>query len=180
MKIEISLSRKIGLGFAAGLLVLIFVGIVSFLSTQHFTRAAAMVAQSHQVMMLLEATLGDVVTAESESRGFILAGDVSFLKVYEQNVMDTAEDLQQLHLLVIDRNIHEKLNEFEQLIKARLTRIEYFVELRKAQGFGDVFTSGLNIGKQMMDNLRKVTDEVEDMERHLIVEREQRMQALAR
>ena len=79
MKLRLSLGRKISLGFAMGLPIVLLIGTVSIVSTLEFRDSARIVAQSHRIMTGLARLLGDVASAESEARGFVVTGDERYL-----------------------------------------------------------------------------------------------------
>ncbi len=179
MKKTANIARKITFGYLLGLMVLIFIGIVTYRSIREFERAAAVVAQSQRILMLVEATMGDVLTAESEARGFVIMGDGSFLSVYEKNVADTAADMRQLRELVMSPEVRVQLDEFERLITARLERLVELVQVRKTRTFNQLISTTPSVGKHLMDDLRKQSDLIEKLEYRLIAEREQRTKTLA-
>lgn len=178
MKVDVSLSRKIAFGFAAGLLVLIIIGIASFLGIRELTEAAKVVAQSHRIMTTIEATLGDVVSAESEARGFVITGDERYLKLYRTARGEVEGDLARLRGLAIDRKVLSRLTELERLTRERLDRLQKTVSIRKLEGIGAVLVVA-GPGKKLMDELRVVINSIEDSENELIRQREAQTHALA-
>jgi signal transduction histidine kinase len=178
MKIELSLSRKIALGFMMGVMILIFVGIVSYYGIREFTRSAAVVTQSHRVMTTIQETLGDVVSAESEVRGFIITGDERYLTLYKVALDEVENDLVRLRNLVTDVTIHARLDNLERLTRDRLDRLKKTVTIRRLEGLeGAVVAAGP--GKKLMDELRTVIYGIEDIENQLVSKREQETRSLA-
>ena len=178
MKMEISLSRKIAFGFAIGLLILIVIGLASYRNTREFTESAAVVAQSHRVMTLLSATLEDIVSAESEVRGYIITGDERYLKLYRQAVSEIEGDFKDLRSSVADDNIHRRVNDLALLTRKRLERLQTTITTRKLEGFEAVLEI-TGPGKKLMDELRQVITDINRTENNLLNERKAREEALA-
>ena len=179
MKIEISLSRKIALGFTMGLLILIIIGAVSYLGVREFIRSTAIVTQAHRIMTALEATLGDVVSAESETRGFFITGSNNFFKSYQTSAGEVEQDFTQLHELVVGGHLKPHLDDFERLTHERMARLKKVTEAQQAHGPGTKIDAS-GSGKLKMDEIRHVVDEMEKSEDQLINERDQAVQKLAR
>lgn len=179
MKNEISLSRKIALGFTMGLLILIVIGAVSYLGVREFIRSTAIVTQAHRIMTALESTLGDIVSAESETRGFFITGSNDFFKSYQTSAGEVEQDFAQLHELVVEGNLKQGLNDFERLSHERMARLKKVVEAQQAHGPGTKIEAS-GSGKKKMDEIRRVVDEMEKIEEQLIGERDQAVQKLAR
>ncbi len=179
MKIETHLSQKVAIGFTLALLALVAIGFVAFQSTREFAESAAIVARTHQAITKLQEVLGDAVSAESEARGYIITGDETFLKLYDTVVTDSDKDMRMLRDLVTDPAIEKLLDQLGQLITNRLQRLGHTIETRKLQGF-DAVPKISGPGKQMMDELRRVTDEIESRERELLAERDDYAKSVAR
>ena len=178
MKVEVSLSRKIAYGFAAGLLLLIVIGIVSFVGIREFARSATFVTQSHRVMTTIEELLGDVVSAESEARGYVITGDEHYLTLYQTAFVEVEVDLVRLRGMAKDKRVLARLTDLERLTRERLDRLKKTVVIRKLEGFeGALVVAGP--GKKLMDELREVISGIEDIENALILQREQQTQVLA-
>lgn len=170
MKLVVSLSRKIGLGFAAGLVVLIFIGIVSFLGIRGFIHSAEIVTRTHRILTLIEAALGDLASAESETRGYFITGKAEYLAVYQSALNDIDQDFIQLHALVMDPRLHQRLKDFEKLARQRLERLSKIVTERQTQQS----MASLDLpsaGKALMDEIRRVVSEMQEIENELLRER---------
>lgn len=178
MKMEISLSRKIAFGFAIGLLILIVIGVASYRNTREFAESTAVVAQSHRVMTMLSATLEDIVSAESEVRGYIITGDEHYLKLYRQAVGDIEGDFKELRSSVVDESIRRRVNDLALLTRKRLERLQTTVTTRKLEGF-EAAQEATGPGKKLMDELRQAIDDINAMENRLLNERKTRAEALA-
>jgi len=179
MKIEFSLKRKIVLGYSTGLLILIMVGIVSIHSTREFTRAAVIVAESHHVMTAIENMLEDVVSAESEARGYVITGNERYLALYQQALGEVAGDFNDLRSSILDAAGRPGLDRLETLARLRLERLKTTVETRQLEGF-EAAVGIAGPGKQAMDALRQAVSEINAQEQQLLTAHDQQAQTLGR
>jgi signal transduction histidine kinase len=130
-------------------------------------------------MTTIEETLGDVVSAESEARGFVITGDERYLMLYDAALGEVESDLARLRTMIQDAKILARFNDLEHLTQERLGRLKKTVAIRKLEGIeGAVIAAGP--GKKLMDDLRAIINRIEDLENSLIKQREQENQALAR
>jgi signal transduction histidine kinase len=179
MKIELSHTRRIALGFTTGLLILIFVGIVSIHSTREFIRSALVTAQSHHVMTAIENLLEDTASAESEARGYVITGREPYLARYKQSMSEVEGDFQDLRNCVIDATGRQRLEKLEQLTQQRLERLRQTVETRKLEGLEAV----MNIsgpGKLLMESIRQVVASFNAQEQRLLTTRDEQTRTLGR
>ncbi|MFZ2643867.1 MAG: CHASE3 domain-containing protein [Verrucomicrobiia bacterium] len=178
MKLEISLSRKIAIGFALALLILAVIGAVAYHSTVQFAESADIVARSHQIVARLEATIGDLASAESEARGYVISGDERYLVLYRTSVSSVEADMKQLYAITMDSAIKERLSVLENLIQQRLGKLKISVETRKLEGL-EAASKIVGPGKRLMDEVRQAVDDIETLENKLLDERHRLAESLA-
>jgi signal transduction histidine kinase len=171
--------RTITLGFSVAILIMLAIGIVSYRSAVQFVESAEVVNQTHRILFVLQAVLADLVSAESEVRGYVITTDERFLQLYTTSVTDVEKGVKQLHQLAFDPTIREHLVAFDRLTQARLQRLKVTLQMRRQEGL-EAVRDAAGPGKKMMDNLRQVATDIENMERKLLVERDQYAKSLAR
>lgn len=179
MKLKLSLGRKIGLGFAMGLPIVLLIGAVSIVSTLEFRDSARIVAQSHRIMTGLARLLGDVASAESEARGFVVTGDERYLALYRKAIDDADMDLRDIRGRVMSAEIGSHLAQLEELLRLRLDRLNAAVETRREEGF-EAALAITGPGKQIMDQFREKVSKIYRMENTLLEDRDRRSQAQGR
>jgi signal transduction histidine kinase len=178
MKMQINLSRRTHLGISLALVILVIIGIVSYRSTVQFTESAAVVSRSHQIISTLEAYMSDVVSVESEVRGYVITGDEGFLRLYRTALAEISDDQVELRRLATDVRVRARLVDLERLTKRRLDRLKSTVETRRLQGLEAIpKTSGE--GKLIMDEIREVVNDMESVEHKLLIERDHAAKELA-
>ncbi len=178
MKLEISFSRKIATGFALALLILAVIGAVAYYSTVQFAESADIVARSHQIIAKLEATLGDLASAESEARGYVISGDERYLVLYRTSVSNVEADMKELYATAMDSDIKKRLVNLERLIQQRLSKLKISVETRKLEGL-EAASKIVGPGKRLMDEVRQTVDDIETLENKLLDERHRLAESLA-
>src|SRR3954469_3034112 len=97
-----ALSRKVTLGFAAGLCILLAVGLVSYLSITRLVRATDWVIHTHEVLDELDALLDRVDYAETSQRGYLITGEPSHLVPYRTVTDILDKKVQRLRTLTAD------------------------------------------------------------------------------
>ncbi|MCX7826014.1 MAG: CHASE3 domain-containing protein [Verrucomicrobiae bacterium] len=178
MRMEISLSRKMAFGFALALLILVVMGVVSYRSTIRFAESASEVARSHRIHHLLQAVLADVVSAESEARGYVITENEIHLALYRTAIRDVERDLNELRRTVLSPDIQQRVAVLDQLVQKRLDRLRVTVETRRLEGL-DAVREAAGVGKKLMDELRAVVADIEKLENALLAERDENAKALA-
>lgn len=178
MTLHISLSRKVAIGFALALLILMVVGAVSYRSTTSFVESADVVARSHQIVARLEATLGDLANAESEARGYVITGNEIYLNLYHRFANEVTTDIKELRALAMNPAIQQRLALLEGMIQRRLDKLHTSVETRKLEGL-EAASKLAGPGKKLMDEVRQAANEIEAMENTLLDERQRIAKTLA-
>ncbi|HEX3717125.1 MAG TPA: CHASE3 domain-containing protein [Verrucomicrobiae bacterium] len=182
-----NVGMKIGTGFGLALAILAIIGVVAYQSIAKLTDTADWVAHSHQVMETLESVLSTMNDAETGQRGYLLTGEDDYLAPYTaaQRAIDgqvkTLRELtqdnpsQQRRLDVLEPLISGKDGKFAELLET--------IDLRKDKTKG--FEAALavirtNKGKNTMDDIRKVIDEMKNEETTLLKKRSDEATATAR
>jgi signal transduction histidine kinase len=178
MKIETRVSRKIVAGFLLALLLLMGIGVESYRSTRAFVESADIVNRTHEIMSALQMTLADLVSAESEARGYIISEDARHLNSYRNAIGDVKHDLQTLRREILDPDILELVDQLDGLTQARLERLRLTVETRRLEGL-EAVVEAAGVGKKLMDELRSVAAEIEQREQKLLDERDRKAQERA-
>ncbi len=180
MRTDASLDIRISAGLIITLLIVVFMGVMSYRSINALIVSTDIVSRSHQVMTAIEATLGDVLTAESEARGYVITGDDTYLRLYEAAFNEVDADLAMLRNSVMDAHIRSRVDDLESIVRSRMERLKGTVLTRKARGFDAVRDSiAIGTGKNLMDELRRHIADIDAMETALLKNRNDHMHAVA-
>ena len=75
-------DRNLRIGYGFSLLIVLTIGLVSFLTLQRLLKSNQAVSHSGQVMQKLEQVLSVMKDAETGQRGYLLTGRANFLEPY--------------------------------------------------------------------------------------------------
>jgi PAS domain S-box-containing protein len=172
---------KINLGFGLALTLLGVISVFTYRESLRSMQAARWVNHTHETLEQLATTLSLVVEAEAARRGYVLTGDTSFLDRYDTIPARLDTSLRRLHELTSDEpNGQERLRQLEPLIRRKLESLQASIQLRKEKGATtaeqEMFTQQ---GKVLTDQIRRLTEEMQQQQRTLLTERTAKSQASA-
>ena len=177
-----SQQRLIGASFAIGLVILIFIGGTAYQSIAHLLKSEDWRAHTHHVIATGDDFLIDLINAETGQRGYIITGNESYLEPFQMEVNQASQDAKTLRELTQD-NPHQqqRLDRLDPLVAAKLGDLRATIELRKKQGF-EVAAQHVSTleGKKIMDDIRRVFDELGSEEHALLKQRDDETKATAR
>jgi CHASE3 domain sensor protein len=80
---KFSIGTKLWCSFLSILVVLIVLGVSSYLNTMKFTENRRWVAHTHDVLIQLTSLLISVQDAETGQRGYVITGEEHYLEPYQ-------------------------------------------------------------------------------------------------
>ncbi|MDR3579793.1 MAG: PAS domain S-box protein [Oryzomonas sp.] len=160
------IDLKIAIAFALGLLIIVVVGVSSFVGIQQTTESRRMVAHSYEVLEKLEHVLSQLKDAETGQRGFLLTGEERYLEPYNAAVVAIGKTTDSLVSLIKDNPAQQQsLHQFTSLARAKLNELQQTIKLRKEDGMGAALSVvKTNQGQHIMDEARTVIDQMEARE----------------
>ncbi|MBL7871196.1 MAG: CHASE3 domain-containing protein [Cyclobacteriaceae bacterium] len=165
-------KRRVLFGFSSSLLIIVFLGILSFYNTQSFIRTSKMVSRTNQVLYNIKQIQARIFTIESEARGFVLTNQATFIQDFvsqrdsiksnfKKLVLLTSGNIrQQAKLSRLDTLIEQKIKFNEQVVSARNESFEKADLLIKTQ-----------VGKKITDNINSIVSAFEKAETDLLSQR---------
>ena len=133
---RLSIAQRLAGGFSLVLLILVIIGWVSYRSTIHHIRSTALVRQSALLNEAQDAVLLDLEDAERGERGYLITGDESYLKPYNEALSDFPRKLQDLQELSPDTAQKQaELDELQSLTSAKLAQLKATIDMRKQESF---------------------------------------------
>ena len=177
-----TIGKKITLGFGLSLAILVTIGILSYFSVTSLIANNSAVVHTDTVIANLDTLLSLMKDAETGQRGFIITGKADYLDPYNratENLDQAVRDLRQL--MAGDPSQERHLDKLEPLITGKVRELDKVIELRKSQGF-DVAAKEVNddIGKNLMDQVRKVIGDMKTQEKDLLAQRTHEAEASSR
>ena len=171
---KMNLRRKIMIGFIACAVVLLGVAMFSFKNSEKFVASNTLVNVSNQILYEFEQILLSTVDAETGVRGYVITGDENYLKPYITANSKIKEKLERIKNITQDNPIQQnKIEKLAKVINLRFDNLSICVNLRKndfekARAF---IASGE--GKQIQDEIRKIINESQELERSILAQRTQ-------
>jgi methyl-accepting chemotaxis protein len=166
-------GKRIALGFGVSVAILLLVGLVAYRSTDALIENDHLVTHTHAIIENLAHVVSVAKDAETGQRGYLLTGDEAYLEPYQSATSTIGPVLAELRRLTADSPRQQaRIDEAESLIGAKLAELKRTIDLRRTQGLDaalKLVVSGE--GKRAMDDLRRVTAEMDREERDLLVQR---------
>ncbi len=179
---KINIEKKTGLTFALVLAVLVLISAVSYHNTVRMIANYRLVTHTQDVLVALDDTQSAMVDAETGQRGYILTGKEIFLEPYTAAISEIDADLERLQRLTADNPSQQRrIALLKPLVSDKLKHIDKAITARRESGFEaaqEIVLTGY--GKRVMDDIRKLTAEMETEERRLLKLREAESEASAR
>lgn len=171
--------RSTLLGLALALVALILIDVTSYRSSMEYTKSVDVVKRAYRILIILNGAISDLVSAESEVRGFAITSDERYLAMFESASADMKADLDQLRKLIADPISSNYFHRFEELSSARLKRLEITLNAVRTGGIAGV-QQVAGPGKDLMDEIRRTSSLIEERQLQLLDEREHKATALSR
>lgn len=167
-------------GLAMGILALIFA--FSYRSTTVLIESGNSRQHSHRVLEMTQRLLSELQDAETGQRGYLITGAEPYLEPYHAGVSQVAITMKALRSLVSD-DIDQKaaLPALDSLTAAKFAELQQTIELRRKAGFEAASqVVQTNAGKQIMDDIRRLIDGMNDRAEKSINHDKQIMEAASR
>ena len=166
------IARATAVGLVVALTVLAANALVAYRNTQELYTDAGWVDHTHEVLHELQAVQADLVDAETGQRGYLLTGDEAFLPQYRA-VIDRVEGrVDRLAELTADNPAQEeRVGRLREAVRAKVGLLRDNVALPAGADRAGVRGPALTRGREAMDAVRRVVDEIEAEERRLLAVR---------
>lgn len=170
---QLSVTRKVTLGFAASLGVMGAIAVISYLSTQRLIDDIGDVAQSHQTMAEVRDAFNVVSRMNSSVRGYIITGQEEFLDPFREALKETAAELGQVRDLITEKpEQRQRLETIEKLVAQQILYSTNLIAIRKEKGFDaaeEVVAKGE--GKKRVGLIQEMVQEMLKHEEDLLAQR---------
>ena len=126
--------------------------------------------RSGKIIRTLELTLGRVADGETGQRGYLLTGDERYLAPYEAAEHDVERYLAVLDTLTRDDSSQQaRLDTLVNLATAKFAELDRTLALRRDEGLQAALAIvNSDSGRRLMDEARRVTDQMEASETQLL------------
>jgi signal transduction histidine kinase len=158
------------LGFCIVLLAILAIGFVSYTEMSVLANSSARVQRSYDVLQTLHDLNTALTDTETNQRGYLLTQDTSYLEAYDAAIAQIRLALTELHRLTNAENSHnEAIIRLAQLAGAKLDEMQraiHAIQRGEKRGALQAFSNGP--GRQLMDDFRRDTLELEANQRELL------------
>ena len=168
-----SIRLRLIAGYAMALVFLGVIGITSLVNTQALLDNNARVSHTHEVLGAADGVLALLKDAETGQRGYLIAGEESYLEPFTVASDAMIATIDTLETLTADNSSQqERIARLRPLVDEKFTEMTQTIDLRREYGFEDARAVVLSDeGKVVMDEIRGVLTEITDAEDALLVER---------
>jgi methyl-accepting chemotaxis protein len=170
---NMTIGKKMAMGFGASLLILVIIGLVSYTSSSKMIQTTVLAEHTYQVLDSIEQIEIDLLNAEVGQRGYIITGLDHYLDPYNTAIKRIDAELATIRDMTKNNANHQsRLNEVELLIQAELVELKDTINLRKDSGFDAALQEVVtNKGKNIEDNIQKILGDMVTEEQMLLEQR---------
>ncbi len=168
-----SIGKKIGAGYVLALLISVIIGVVGYRNIDALIETSHWVIHTNVVLREIDLCLSILQDTETGQRGYIITGVDSYLDPYSRGSTLVRDHIKMLRELTKDNpRQQQRLDALEPLVIQKLDELRETIDLRREEGFdAAVSLVGTGKGKTIMDNIRKVLQQMIDEERKLLDQR---------
>jgi signal transduction histidine kinase len=179
-----SILSKVSLGFAAALAIVITIDAVSYRSLTAFINHVDAIARIYRIDDALVHVLRQLQDAETGQRGFLITGQESYLRPYEEAMHTLEQDIDRMRAMVRGTGspyLARRVEELDPLVSEKLAELRKTIEIRRAEGFNaaQVLVRS-DLGMKAMNEIRRLIGEMRQETHNLIRSGESEMQTRAR
>lgn len=164
----------ISVGLSAVVLLMIALGALSYDSAEQLKNARNKVEHTYQVLLGLETFVSTLKDAETGQRGYLLTGRPVYLTPFHSARAQISKEARAFRGLVHDNP--EQIARFDQLYELaqqKIEMIETSIDLKAANKTKDVAALiDSERGRELMDRIRSIVDEMRQVENKLLLERD--------
>ncbi len=138
--------------------------------------------RSGKIIRTLELMLSRMADGETGQRGYLLTGDERYLVPYKEAEQDVGRYLSALDTLVRnDAPQRARLDTLDRLSSAKFRELDHTLALRREKGLDAALAVvSTDSGRHLMDEARRITDDLEQTETALLQARLDREDAYSR
>jgi methyl-accepting chemotaxis protein len=169
----VTIGRRIAIGFAIPLALLILIGWTVHRNTVNLIADAKWVAHTHTVLERAEALYAMLKEGDTGYRGYVITGDDAFLEPYRAANAGYSAAVDEIARLTGDNPVQRgRAEALKRLIATEMEQLARTTKIRAEKGLdaaAEVVKT--QVGKNMMDDVRKALGEIKDEEHRLLLAR---------
>lgn len=156
-------------------LIFLVINTVSLINLNSFVKQSDLEKHTTEVLIQIEQVLISLIDAETGQRGFILTGQVRYLGPYDAGVSLVNTQIDNLQELTSDNpNQQQRIKQLRLLVADKIEELKQTIDLQTQDQFDEAVSLVLSDkGKDIMDNVRDVLNEMKTEENKLLAIRTQ-------
>jgi PAS domain S-box-containing protein len=169
-------------GFALALVILGAIAAISYSSIRGFNEHARLVEHTQEVLRESEAVFSDLKDVQSAVRGYVIAGEDSFLDVYRNALSIIPGRMTRLAQLTADNpRQQQRIAALQTLVDRRLDEAATSLRLRQRAKpvIPEILRARIGVGKSVMDDIRVLAADMRSEEEALLQVRSQKSERSA-
>jgi diguanylate cyclase (GGDEF)-like protein/PAS domain S-box-containing protein len=176
--IHLSTQRKISIAFAVAIGSSAAIGLLSYSSVSRLRDESAMVVHAQEVIGVLETLLSTASDVESASQSFVITGDETYLRPYEDAVHDSGAETTRLATLTADNPAQQRrLESLAGLLAQHMSRSAEMVAARRSNNIEGARALVVDAhDRQLRETIHATVARMVSEERRLVAERRARTQ----
>ncbi|HTV94638.1 MAG TPA: response regulator [Steroidobacteraceae bacterium] len=161
-------------GFLIAIAAVVVIAVLSYDSLRITEQSAQSVTRTVEALAQVEGLLSTLKDAETGQRGYLLTGQEGYLEPYLNAKRTLPIEFKNLNGVMLDPAQRARLDNLQALAQEKMQEVSETVELRRA-GNGDAAMALVltGRGKNSMDRIRALGEEMAGVERRLVAERAQ-------
>jgi methyl-accepting chemotaxis protein len=166
-------GRKIATGFSLSFVLLIAIGTAAYTGINKLTSTSHWVTHSHEVLEHVASVLSLLKDAETGQRGYLVTGDEAYLEPYRTSSGEVLITVKELRNSTADNpNQQKRIDSLVPLVTAELAELKQSIDLRRKGSIDEAVKMVRGgEGKRLMDDIRRILNEIDNEERGLLEQR---------
>ncbi|MCE6989962.1 response regulator [Dyadobacter sp. CY323] len=172
---RVSFQQQVFLGIAFSIFLVLVVGLTSYNAIRVQLENTGWVNHTREVMRVSSSVKNQLLTAESNVRGYAITGNAAFESSYLQASARISSEVDVLRRLVKDNSVQAaRIDSLSLLLQSRLELMNRQYELLKESSYKpDTIKSIVLAGKNLSSQIEFSFRRIENVEEGLLAEREQ-------
>lgn len=178
---KLTIGTKIYMGYFLAIVILVIIGLASFMNTRELLTDSKWVTHSNEVRNEISHVLSAMQDVETGQRGFIITGDERYLEPYFLGRDSVNIRLKDLQSLIIDnKNQSRRADQTKPIIENKLAIMGAVIEIRRNKGYAAAAEALISSGgKKSMDDLRAILADMTREEDSLLITRSAKEEIIA-
>jgi methyl-accepting chemotaxis protein len=176
-----TVGKRLVAGFGLSALTLVVIAFLAYYNITRLIENDTLVKHTYQVRGTLNDLVEAFINGETGVRGFVIAGEESFLDPYKSAAATIPRLISEVRQLTSDNpNQQQRLVLLAPLADKKLEQFKERIEVRRSQGLdASIKLVSAGVSKETMDRIRALIREADQEEANLLVRRSEEAKTTA-